>query len=161
MAASLIRRTGLLNAFSKLNRVQPLPRFLGSDKRRPFLIGAGKPTETASNFQSERFSRTLSRRWRGVRSGPDSILRRSARESIIFTLVPPMSTTRIFFKRVYDRLGPPLSESTSFRSGPASRPRLCEPGAIARENAIVLGSEANLQSDTAANSCRPVVARAL
>src|SRR5437868_7267067 len=134
MAASLIRRTGFLKAFSKLNRVHPLPRFFGSDKRRPFLTGAGNPTDTASNFQSDRFLRTLSRRERGVRSGPDSILRRSARESIIFTLVPPMSTTRIFFIRVYDPPDLLLSASISIRSGPATQPPLCEPGGTAREN---------------------------
>ena len=41
-------RTGLPKAFSKLNRVQPLPRFFGSVRMRPFLTGAGKPTETTS-----------------------------------------------------------------------------------------------------------------
>src|SRR5205085_12570688 len=150
MAASLIKRTGFLNAFSKLNRVQPLPRFFGSNKSRPFRTGAGKPTETASNFQSVRLSRRPSRRWRGVRSGPDSILQRSARESIIFTLVPPMSTTRIFFTRVYDRLEPPLLASISFQPGPAIWLRLYEPGASARESAAGLGNEGNLQWGAAA-----------
>src|SRR6266404_9784758 len=157
MAASLIRRTGFLNAFSKLNRVQPLPRFLGSHKSRPFLMAAGKPTETTSNFQSERFSRTTSRRQRGVRSGPDSILRRTARESIIFILVPPMSTTRIFFMRVYDRLGPLLSESISFRFEPVIRPPLCGPDASARENAAGPGNGVNLQWGAVADSCHPAV----
>src|SRR5205809_293809 len=61
MAASLMTRTGLPKAFSKLNRVHPLPRFFGSVRMRPFLTGAGKPTETTSYFQSSSLPSSMAR----------------------------------------------------------------------------------------------------
>ena len=42
MAASLMTRTGLPKAFSKLNRVQPLPRFLDRQRMRPLRDWRGK-----------------------------------------------------------------------------------------------------------------------
>src|SRR6059058_642592 len=87
MAASLMTRTGLPKAFSRLKRVQPLPRFFGSVRMRPFLTGAGKPTETTSYFQSSSLPRSIPWSWRGVRPGPEVNLRRSSRENMALTLV--------------------------------------------------------------------------
>ena len=63
--------------------------------------------------------------------------------------------------RVYDRPGPPLSESISFRSEPAIRRLLYEPGATVRENAAVLANEVNLQGGAVADSSHPAVIRVL
>src|SRR5207244_7333133 len=52
IAASLMMRIGLPNAFSRLKRVHPGPKFLGSLMMRPFRTGAGNHIETAADFQS-------------------------------------------------------------------------------------------------------------
>ncbi len=97
MAASLMMRTGLPNAFSKSNPTHPLPRCFGSLTIRPSRTGAGNPIEIASNFQSLTngfISATIAR---GVKFSPDLNFRLSRREIINLTFEPPTSTTRICF----------------------------------------------------------------
>ena len=93
-------RVGLPNDFWKFQPIQPLARFFGSFIIRPFFTGAGKPIETASKSQSAATSLILATNSFGLNFGPESNFRFSSGEIIIFTWVPPISTTRIFFMDV-------------------------------------------------------------
>ena len=97
MAASLIRRTGLPSAFSKLNPTQPWPRCFGSLTMRPLDTSDGNPIEMQSNFQSAISGLIWDTISRGVMRGPDLNFRFFAREIINFTCVPPTSISKIFF----------------------------------------------------------------
>src|SRR5262249_35672908 len=94
MAASLMMRTGLRNAFLKSNPTQPLPRCFGSITILPSRTGEGNPSETASNSQSATSGLISFASARGVSFCPDLIFLLSAREIISFTFDPPTSTTR-------------------------------------------------------------------
>ena len=96
MAASLMIRMGLPRDFSKLKRVHPGPRCLGSLMMRPLRTGAGNPIETASKLQSCTSGFIWATISRGVRSGPDLNFCFSQREIINFTFEPPTSMARIF-----------------------------------------------------------------
>src|ERR1700730_6757792 len=97
MAASLIRCTGLPNAFAQLNPTHPLPRCFGSRIMRLSRTGAGNPIDTASNFQSPTVCLNRLTNSRGLRFGPESNCRELLSDRSSFTWVPPMSATRIFF----------------------------------------------------------------
>src|SRR6266545_3008652 len=100
MAASLMMRTGLPSAFSKLNLTQPWPRCFGSLTILPLRTGAGNPSEIASNFQSATSGLIWSTIARGVNFRPDLNFLFSVREIISFTFEPPTSMTRILFFKV-------------------------------------------------------------
>jgi len=100
MAASLMMRTGLPSAFSKLNPTQPLPRRFGSVTILLSRTGEGNPIEMALNFQSATSGLIWSTIARGVNFRPDLNFLLSVREIISFTFEPPMSMTRTFFFKI-------------------------------------------------------------
>src|SRR5215475_8500971 len=105
MAASLMMRTGLPSALSKLNPTQSWPRCFGSLTILPLRTGEGNPSETTSNFQSATSGLIAVTIARGVNFRPDLNFLLSVREIISFTFEPPTSMTRILFFKIAFELG--------------------------------------------------------
>src|SRR4030095_3066579 len=119
MAASLMMRTGLPSAFSKLNPTHPRPRCFGSLTILRLRTGEGNPSEIASNSQSA----TSGLIWLiiapGVNFRPDLNFLLSAREIISFTFEPPTSITRIlFFKIAFELYLAAVKPAVSYLSAP-------------------------------------------
>src|SRR5438094_8767626 len=119
MAASLIMRTGLRSALSKLNPTQPRPRCFGSLTILPLRTGEGNPSEMASNCQSATSGLIWFTIARGVSFRPDLNFLLSVREIISFTFEPPTSITRILFFNFVFELSPAwVTPATPYLTAP-------------------------------------------
>src|SRR5438270_8005588 len=98
MAASLMTLTGRRNAAAKSKPIQPGPRLTGSVIGCPDSTGPGKPIRDHVLPVLRRGQNTIHHLFR-AQFGTDGNLRGfSCPEASIFTLVPPISTTKIFMQ---------------------------------------------------------------
>src|SRR6266498_4036444 len=119
MAASLMMRTGLPSAFSKLNLTQPWPRCFGSLTILPLRTGEGNPSEMASNSQSATRGLIRSTIARGVNFRPDLNFLLSGRKIISFTFEKTTSMMRfLYFKIDFELLLSWVTSALSYLTAP-------------------------------------------